>query len=112
MRDRDERRNIILFIMVDHLRPQPGCYGVPWMKTPNMGRIAAEGMTFTRNYCQVALSSPSRIALFSGLHPDSSRVWWIDFHFRSIRSDIVVLPGHFKAHGYHTQVFGKVYHDR
>ncbi len=101
----------VLFILVDDLCPVLGCYGHPIVQTPHMDALAKEGVVFTRNYCQVALCSPSRTALLSGLRPDTSRVWWIGPHFREHVPDALALPQHFKNHGYHTQAFGKVYHD-
>jgi len=40
----------VLFIAVDDLRPQLGCYGETWMRTPNIDRLAASGITFKRHY--------------------------------------------------------------
>jgi len=59
----------VLFIAVDDLRPQLGCYGETWMKTPNIDRLAASGMTFSRHYVQVATCGASRHALLTGLRP-------------------------------------------
>ena len=59
----------LLFIAVDDLRPQLGCYGESWMKTPNIDRLAASGLTFTRHYVQVSTCGASRHALLTGLRP-------------------------------------------
>jgi len=45
----------ILFIAEDDLRPELGCYGVVQAKTPNLDRLAARGVVFTRAYCQQPL---------------------------------------------------------
>ena len=48
----------ILFIPVDDLRPELGAYGNTYVKTPNMDRLAEQGVTFTRTYCQQAVCNP------------------------------------------------------
>jgi len=100
----------VLFIAVDDLRPELGCYGNTVVKSPNIDRLAARGIVFTRAYCQQAVCSPSRTALLTGLRPDTTRVWDLDTHFRAARPDCVTLPQHFKAHGYHCAALGKIYH--
>ena len=103
------RRNV-LFIAVDDLRPSLGCYGDPVAKSPNIDRLAARGLTFTRAYCQQAVCSPSRTSLMTGRRPDTTRVYDLVTHFRKTIPDVVTLPEHFKAHGYHTQGLSKIYH--
>ncbi len=64
----------VLFIAVDDLRPDLGCYGVKHAKTPNIDRLAARGMVFDHAYCARAVCSPSRTAILTGLCPDSTKV--------------------------------------
>ncbi len=101
----------VLFIAVDDLRPQMGCYGDPDAITPHMDSLADEGMVFQRAYCQQAVCGPSRASLMTGLRPDSIRVWDLQTHFRTHRPDAVTLSQHFKNHGYHAECIGKIYHD-
>jgi len=61
----------ILFIAVDDLRPELGCYGAKTILTPNIDRIANKGMTFLRAYCQKAVCPPSRTSLLTGARPDT-----------------------------------------
>ncbi|NQT87339.1 sulfatase-like hydrolase/transferase, partial [bacterium] len=104
------RRTNVLFIAVDDLRPELGCYGNRHIKTPNMDRLATSGVTFTRAYCQQAVCNPSRASLMTGLRPDSTRVWDLVTHFRDTIPDVVTLPQHFKQHGYTALGMGKIYH--
>lgn len=100
----------VLFIAVDDMRPQLGCYGDPVAKTPHMDRLAARGLLFNRAYCQQALCSPSRISLLSGRYPATTRILSIGPALRETMPDIVTLPQHFKNNGYFTRSLGKVYH--
>lgn len=100
----------VLFIAVDDLRPDIGCYGVKHAKTPNIDRLAARGMVFDRAYCAQAVCSPSRTAILTGLRPDSTKVWDLDTHFRDAQPDCVTLPQHFRMNGYHTSGLGKIEH--
>ncbi|MBN2307350.1 MAG: sulfatase [Candidatus Hydrogenedentes bacterium] len=100
----------VLFIAVDDLRPQLGCYGDPVAQSPHLDELAARGVVFTRAYCQQAVCSPSRTSLLTGRRPDTTRVYDLDTHFRSTIPGVVTLPEHFKNHGYHTAGFSKVYH--
>ena len=100
----------VLFIAVDDLRPEMGCYGNKVVKTPNLDRIAARGMVFNRAYVQQAVCSPSRTSLLTGRRPDATKVWDLETHFRVALPNTVTLPQHFKANGYHTAALSKIYH--
>jgi len=100
----------VLFIAVDDLRPELGCYGVSGIKTPNIDALAARGTSFTRAYCQQAVCNPSRASLLTGLRPDTIQVHDLETHFRFHCPKAVTLPQHFMQHGYHTQSFSKIYH--
>ena len=100
----------ILFIAVDDLRPELGCYGHDYIKSPNIDRIAKQGIVFDRAYCQQAVCSPSRTSLLTGTRPDSTKVWDLVTHFRAAQPDIVTLPQHFKQNGYFVQGLGKIFH--
>ncbi len=101
----------ILFIPVDDLRPELGCYGNTIIKTPNIDKIAALGVTFTRAYCQQAVCNPSRASLMTGLRPDSLRVWDLNTDFRANVPSVITLPQHFKNNGYTTINLGKAFHN-
>ncbi len=100
----------VLFIAVDDLRPELGCYGNKVVKSPNIDRLAVRGTVFNRAYVQQAVCSPSRTAMMTGLRPDTTRVWDLRTHFRVAQPDCITLPQHFKANGYHTAALSKIYH--
>ena len=104
------KRPNVLFIAVDDLRPELGCYGNPIIKSPNIDRLAKQGLQLNRAYCQQALCSPSRSSLLTGTRPDTTKVWNLSTHFRKALPDVVTLPQHFKNAGYFTQGMGKLYH--
>lgn len=105
----DSKPNV-LFIAVDDMRPELGCYGNKVVKTPHIDRLAARGIVFERAYCMQAVCSPSRTAMLTGLRPDATKVWDLETHFRAAQPDCVTLPQHFKANGYHCAALGKIYH--
>lgn len=100
----------VVFIAVDDLRPELACYGREYIKSPNIDRIARQGMTFDRAYCQQAVCSPSRSSLLTGTRPDTTKVWDLVTHFRDALPGVVTLPQLFKQGGYFVQGMGKIYH--
>ena len=106
---RPSRPNV-LFIAVDDLRPELGCYGCAQIKSPNIDRLAERGTVFLRAYCQQAVCGPSRTSLLTGLRPDTTTVWGNAKHFREKVPDAVTLPAYFKKNRYHTQGMGKIFH--
>ena len=100
----------ILFIAVDDLRPELGCYGHAHVKSPNIDRLAASGTRFTHTYCQQAICAPSRASLLTGLRPDSTGIYDLRHPVKDTLPRVRTLPQHFRAHGYHTVSLGKIYH--
>ncbi|WP_235908331.1 exo-alpha-sialidase [Roseiconus nitratireducens] len=101
----------VLFIAVDDLRVELGCYGQSHVQSPNIDRLASQGTLFERAYCQQTVCNPSRASLLTGMRPDTLRAWDLPTHFRQNRPDAVTLPQCFKKHGYHTQCVGKIFHN-
>lgn len=106
----DEKPNV-LFIAVDDLRPELGCYGSPIAKTPHLDALAADGLLFERAYCQQAICRPSRASLMTGARPESTGLFHNYVSLRELQPDILTLPQHFIAHGYETAYCGKIFHN-
>ncbi len=102
----------VLFIAVDDLRPQLGCYGHKQMMSPNIDRLASEGVTFLRSYCQVPVCGASRASLLTGARPTPNRFLGYDTWAEKDLPGALSLAQHFKNNGYHTISNGKIFHHR
>ena len=102
----------ILFIAIDDLRPELGCYGNKGIHSPNLDMLATQGRCFLRAYCQEAICSPSRASLLTGSRPDTIGVIENRAYFRDLNPQIVTLPQHFITHGYTAVYSGKIFHGR
>jgi arylsulfatase A-like enzyme len=102
----------ILFVAVDDLRCQLGCYGMPHVISPNIDALAADGLVLERAYCQQAICAPSRASVLTGCRPDTTTIYDLNTPVRSVMPDVVTLPEFFKTNGYETISVGKIYHHR
>lgn len=101
----------ILFIMVDDLRPELGCYNQSYIISPNIDRLARMGQLFTNAYVNYPVCGPSRATLLSGLYASRTRfLSWNCSQDEDVHG-IVSLPMHFKNHHYKTVSLGKVYNN-
>ena len=105
-----DRKMNVLFISVDDMNNDLGCYGHPLVKSPNIDRLASRGIAFANAYCQFPLSSPSRSSVLTGMRPDKTRVFNLTYHFRQDLPDIITLPQMFINNGYYVARVGKMYH--
>ena len=105
------KKKNILFISVDDLNTDLNCYGAEYIHSPNIDKLASEGLLFNRSYCQMSVCSPSRTSLLTGTRPENNGVMDLKTHFRdTLGDDITTLPQHFKNHGYYTRSFSKIFH--
>jgi len=102
----------VLFIAVDDLRPELGCYGHKWIKSPNIDKLAGRGTVFNRAYCQVAVCGASRASLLTGLRPTPKR--FLNYYTRAQKDapGAMTLPEEFRKNGYHCISNGKIFHHR
>lgn len=100
----------ILFIIADDLTDTAlGCYGNTVCQTPNLDRLAAQGVRFTRAYCQGTYCGPSRASFLSGYYPHATGVQGY-ISPREAIGDRATWPQHFKNAGYHTARVSKIFH--
>ena len=109
--DNAERPNIILFVTDDHGRDALGCYGNPVVSTPNLDKMASQGVRFENAYCTSASSAASRSVLLTGQfgHAIGAYGHVHDYHHFSTYETVKSLPVMLSEGGYHTARIGK-YH--
>jgi len=100
----------VLLIMVDDLKPNLGVYGDTIAVSPNIDRLAADGMRFKNAYANQAVCGPSRYNILFGSRSTSTGLYNFGKEFRDVHPDAVTLPQHFQKAGYHTESMGKVFH--
>ena len=106
-----EKPNLVYLLLDDAGYGDLSCYGQQKFATPNMDRLAAEGLRFTQHYSGSTVCAPTRCCLMTGVHTGHSYVRGN----REVRpegqspmpSDIVTLPRLLKQAGYTTGAFGK-----
>ncbi|MFZ5831208.1 MAG: sulfatase [Planctomycetota bacterium] len=99
----------VLFIAVDDLRPELGCYGVDVVKSPNIDRLAASGMRFDRHYVQFAVCIPSRVSLLTSLRPERTHQVYGPIVWTRVKG-ARPLGETFGSAGYRTVSLGKIWH--
>ncbi len=107
-----EKPQNILFISIDDLKPLLGSYGYSQMATPNIDKLAGQGVLFENVHCQQAVCGPSRASLMTGMRPDFTGVWDLRTRMRNVNSNILAMPEYFKQQGYTTVAMGKIYDPR
>ncbi len=104
-----EKFNVLL-IIADDLNCAIGAYGDPLADTPNIDRLAQEGVLFTNAHVQYPLCSPSRVSFMTGLYPDQTKSKELRLHVRQTIPDVITLGQKFRMENYHSIRVGKVFH--
>jgi len=101
----------VLLVIADDLGLTLGCYGDKVAQTPNLDAFAKKATKFTRAYATVASCSPSRSAIFTGLHTHQNGMYGLHHAPHSAQSHpwVVSLPNLLRAAGYWTGIIGKVH---
>lgn len=108
-KDSESKPNVI-FILADDLGySELGCYGNTFNETPNIDKLATQGVRFTNAYAAAPVCSPYRAALMTGQYP--ARLGITDYlrpeAAQFLDTTLVNLPEAFKKNGYHTGIIGK-----
>jgi len=107
----DRGRLNVLFITADDLGLQLGCYGETLIETPNMDRLAAGSVQFRTAYVAQASCSPSRSAMFTGLHTHSTGQYGLTNSGFALHPELRnrTIPNLLKQAGYRTGIIGKLH---
>lgn len=113
----EEKQPNVLLIAVDDLRTELGCYGLPYVESPHLDKLAADGMLFRNHYVQVPTCGASRFALLTGRSPAKTNALQnTAFYAGKNKLSAEQLPGAqslpelFRRSGYHTVCIGKISH--
>ncbi|HEY64288.1 MAG TPA: arylsulfatase [Caldilineae bacterium] len=109
MSDRLDRPNIIIMYADDLGFGDVGCYGATHISTPNIDRLASQGLRFTQGYAMAATCTPSRYSLLTGSYPWRNK----DAHILPGDAPLIIPPGTptlasmLREAGYATGIVGK-----
>jgi arylsulfatase A len=101
--------NVVILLADDLGYGDLGCYGHPTIRTPNLDRMAGEGMKLTQFYSAASVCTPSRVALLTGRLPVRSGLTSVLFPFSrsGLPSSEITLAELLKSRGYSTMCAGK-----
>ncbi|MCO4822865.1 MAG: sulfatase [Flavobacteriaceae bacterium] len=101
----------VLFISVDDLNDWVGVLnGHPQATTPNIDKLASQGVLFTNAHAAAPACNPSRVAIMTGLYPTSTGIYLNNHPWRPVIPDVVTIPEYFRDNGYSALGAGKIYH--
>ncbi|KAF7557398.1 hypothetical protein G7Z17_g669 [Cylindrodendrum hubeiense] len=101
----------VLLLIADDLGKQLGCYGCSYIKTPNIDKLAAEGIKFDNAFASTASCSGSRSTIYTGLHTHENGQYGLNsgkHHFMTF-DHIETAPAILSNHQYRTGIIGKVH---
>ena len=98
--------NILCFVTDQQRADHLGCYGNPDIQTPNIDRLAEEGVTFTQSFVANPVCMPNRASMFTGRYPKAHGV---RENGNTLAPTETVLPEILRGVGYQTASFGKIH---
>jgi choline-sulfatase len=101
-----QKPNLLFLFSDQHAQKITGCYGDEIVKTPNLDRIAKNGVVFNNAYCPSPLCVPSRMSLLSGRYPSQQEVWMNDDF---LASDVPTFAHSLGAAGYRPTIIGRMH---
>lgn len=108
LRGAGEARPNVLFIMVDEMRwDAMGCEQHPVVRTPNLDRLAREGVRFAHSYTVSPVCSPARASAFTGRY---AHVHGVTANGIPAHNGEIFLPSVLRHYGYHTAIAGKLHY--
>jgi len=102
----NDRPHIVLFISDDHTWHDSGPYGATDVRTPNLDRVAREGLTCDAAFCASPTCAPSRSAMYTGLFPFRNGA---HTNHSLIKDGIHTLPQYLHELGYRVVIAGKTH---
>ena len=99
-----KRPHVVLYLSDDHGAEFVGCYGNVDVRTPNIDKLAAEGMRFSRMFTTTPTCAPSRSTLYTGLYPQRHGAMR---NHTACRDGLTALPDRLRALGYRVALAGK-----
>lgn len=99
----------VLFIAVDDLRTELNCYGASHVKSPNIDRLASQGVRFTDAHVQQAICMASRASIMTGIRPEKHGIYTGE-SVKDLLPNVLTLNNLFEQNGYNIAATGKIYH--
>lgn len=108
----DDSRLNVLYFTVDDMRDYVGYLDgyKGTVYTPNIDRLAAEGVAFTNAHTAATVSCPSRNAMLTGMRPSTTGLYDNSQWWKAANPEIIPMPQYFRNNGYYTAGAGKVFH--
>ncbi|NLR93513.1 sulfatase [Flammeovirga agarivorans] len=109
---KNKKKPNVLFITVDDLNTHIPLFGYKDVMTPNIDKLAGDGVLFRQAFCQYPVCGPSRASFLTGMYPDQTKIFTNGPHVIDTRPDAVSIGKVFKDNDYWVANTGKVYHPR